>query len=57
MRKVKTIKCWGIPYGNTTSKDQIEEWTIEMRCRTIKEFKEICEQDGHKLTGKPYVSK
>jgi len=58
MKKYKTIKCWGIPFGNTErNKFQTEEVTIEMRCSSIKEFKEICKKEGHKLIGKPYVSK
>ena len=58
MKNLKTIKCWGIPYGNNPENQfQTEEVTIEMRCSSIKEFKEICKKEGHKLIGKPYVSK
>ena len=55
--KKKTIKCWGIPYGLTSNKLQTEEVTIEMSCKTIKEFKEFMQKKGHKLTGKPYIVK
>jgi len=52
---MKTIKCWGIVYGakNSNTADQ----TIEMKCNSIKEFKEICKMEGHILTDKPYVCK
>ena len=54
---MKTIKCWGIPYGNKLNNTNTEEITIEMQCRTIKEFKEQCKKEDHKLTGSPYVLK
>lgn len=51
---MKTIKCWGIPYGLTSK--QTEELTIEMRCKTIREFKNRMKESGHKLTSKPYIN-
>lgn len=52
--RIKTIKCWGIIYGNTVNKDKTEEVTIEKRCESIQEFKDLCEKEGHKLTAEPY---
>ena len=54
---MKTIKCWGIPYGNKPDNFNTEEITIEMRCKTIKEFKKNCAEQGHKLTNTPYIVK
>lgn len=54
--RIKTIKCWGIIYGNTINKEQTEEVTIEMRCKTIQSFKDKCKNEGHKLTSEPYQS-
>ena len=51
---MKTIKCWGIVYGNTTKKEETESVTIEKRCKTIQYFKDECEKEGHKLTAEPY---
>lgn len=52
MKKLKTIKAWGIVNGKGN-----ESITIEMKCESIKEFKERCKENGHILTGKPYISK
>ena len=52
--KTKTIKCWGIVYGLTHNKEKTESITIEMKCKSIKQFKEVCKKKGHKLTGEPY---
>lgn len=52
--KSKKVKCWGIPYGLTTKKNETQEMTIEMGNVTVDEFKEYCKKEGHKLTGKPY---
>jgi uncharacterized membrane protein len=49
-----TLKCWGIPFGLTSNKEQTEEVTIEMKRISIKEFKEECKREGHKLTDKVY---
>lgn len=57
MKTKKVIKCWGVPYGKIINKEQTEEITIEMQCATIKEFKEECEKEGHRLSGNPYLSK
>ena len=53
----RTIKCWGIPYGLTTNKNQTESVTIESKCNSIEEFKAECKKKGHKLTGEPYIKK
>jgi len=54
--RIKTIKCWGVLYGNTINNDKSEEVTIERRCKTIQGFKDECEKEGHKLTCEPYQS-
>ena len=53
---MKTIKCWGIPHG-LKNQNKTEEVTIEMKCSSIKEFKQYMKDHGHKLTGEPYVAK
>ena len=57
VRQMKTIKCWGIPYGNQSNNLETEEITIEMKCKTIIDFKKKCKKEGHKLTGVPYTFK
>jgi hypothetical protein len=54
MKNIISIKCWGIPYGET-SKGGTGEMTIQMDCSSIKEFKKEAKKQGIKLTGKPYT--
>ena len=55
MKKQKTVRCWGIPYGLTTNPNG-QEVTIEMRASSIKEFREKAAAEQIKLTGKPYTA-
>ena len=51
MSRIKNIKCWGLVSVNDTT-----EITIQKKCKSIKEFKEICKSENIVLTSKPYFS-